>query len=118
MKYGDFDYGKLQKVQSVAANFEYWQGFYVVFERATKSLTLSAYPMFEHNGPEEAPLFTARLAVTQPPQLHFDYGKLMLPHADGPRARRIMHRLRLLRVLRILLPLASHFFFLFDDHRE
>ena len=57
-------------------------------ERTTKSLTGSAYPMFEANGPGEAPLFTARLGVTKP---HFDYGKLMLPHAAGPRAWRIIY---------------------------
>ena len=55
-KYCDLDFRKLQKVQPLAANFEYWQGFYMFFERATKSLTRSAYPMFEANGPREGAL--------------------------------------------------------------
>ena len=59
------------------------------FERATKSMTRIGHPMFEQNGPGAAPLFTARLGVTKTPQLHFDYGKPMLPHAAGPRARQI-----------------------------
>ena len=41
--------------------------------------------MLEPNGPGEAPLLTARLGVTKPPQLHFDYEQVMLPHAAGPR---------------------------------
>ena len=44
-KYGDFDFRKLQKGQPVSANFEYQHGFYVFFERATKSLTGSGPPL-------------------------------------------------------------------------
>ena len=86
-KYGDFDFRKLQKGQPVPAKCDYYECFYVFFDRATKSLTRSGYPFCEQNCTGEPPLFTARLGVTKP---HFDYGKPMLPHAAGPRARRIL----------------------------
>ena len=85
----DFEYRKLQNHQSVSAMFEYQLGFYVFFERTTKSTATSGPPLFEQNGPGEAPLFTARLGVTTPPQLHFNYSKPLLPHASEPTARRI-----------------------------
>ena len=54
-KYCDFDFRKLQKGQPVSSIFEYQQGFYMFFERATKSLTRSEYPMFRADGPGTRP---------------------------------------------------------------
>ena len=56
------------------------------FDVATKSMTGFGYPFCEQNCPGEAPLFTAHYRVTKP---HCDFGKLRIPHAAGPRARRI-----------------------------
>ena len=65
-----------------------WGFLCVFFERATKSLPGSEYPLFEQNCPGEGCL-TMIYTELQTPTTTFDYGKPVLPHAAGPLARRI-----------------------------